>query len=120
MSFAGGFLQQGKVMIGIRRAIAIPVDDEGGYSPALRLLNLFAKNRGIVARITYIQVGMVTEPWHVDGEQFGHRRWRASGGQRMTNDGGVATSRHYQEGHNQRQDNCRQTTTPVLAVCNRE
>ena len=68
--FACALFQKSKVMIRIRPAFAIPIDDESRDSHTAGVLNLPAKNGGILAGVAHIHVGVVAKPWHVDGEKL--------------------------------------------------
>ena len=70
MSFARGFLQEREIVIGEWTALTVPIHYESRDAQAARLLNLPAKEHRILAGIAYVFVAVVTEPRHVDGEQF--------------------------------------------------
>jgi hypothetical protein len=60
------------------------------------VFDLLSKYRRVVTGITYIQMGVVAEPWHVDREQRWQRRWsglRWSLIEKTANAGRLAPSR---------------------------
>jgi len=41
-----------------------------------RLLNLLSQDRWVLTGVTNVHVSVVTEPWHVNGEELGGRAGR--------------------------------------------
>src|SRR5258708_31875360 len=78
MAFAGGLLQENKVVVGVRAAFAVPVDYKCGDPHATSLLNLSAKDGRVLAGVPDIHVAVISEPRHIDCKKLGRQAWRLS------------------------------------------
>jgi hypothetical protein len=113
MALARDLLQQGKICVGIGRAVAVPINYERRNSKASSMVNLLAEHSGVMAGVTNIHMGVVSEPWHVDSQQ--RRQWRwVMRGQGMIGGGRIAPFCDRKTRHHQTQQRFRQLESPFF------